>query len=62
MEFRCNKCNKTCLWEYRKKGVLTEEYLCPECYEQNKAKTMLCLIGTLVVVFTVIGLCLLGYK
>ena len=55
MEFKCDKCNSVCPWEYRKKGVLTEEYLCPECYEQNKARTVLCLVGTFVVVMIIIG-------
>lgn len=55
MEFKCDKCNSTCLWEHRKKGSLTEEYLCPECYEQNKARTVLCLVGSFIVIMIIIG-------
>ena len=65
MEFKCDRCNSVCPWEYRKKGVLTEEFLCPECYEQNKvcpecyeqnkARTVLCLVGSFVVIMVIIG-------
>lgn len=55
MESKCDRCNSVCPSEYMRKGVITDEFLCPECYDFNKAKTVLCLVGTFIVVMSIIG-------
>lgn len=36
MESKCDRCNTKCPEDYFKKGIMTNEYLCPDCYKLNK--------------------------
>lgn len=40
----CEKCGEYYLLEHLKKGTITNKYLCPNCYKNNKAKIVLCII------------------
>ena len=62
MESKCEKCNSVYPSEYVKRNAVTDEYLCPECYEQSKAKTILWGIGVIFVAAIVIGHLFIGYN
>lgn len=65
MEYKCERCNRFCQEELMKEtvcpikylinGVMTGEYLCPECYRHNKMKIAICLFIATVPFIFIIG-------